>query len=295
MVEANFLEGKRMAFCLGSRLVSNLPLTDYLREAVQHFTVIELQADPKYFSSNFAFTANERKVLRIYQDRFQFRLTMHAPFVNIHLGALNLEERQLSISIFLNTMRISGELGVQLITFHPSPILPELTEQQYQDVCLFEEGSISILLKEAKKLGVTLLIENMPNTPKYHPSTRDGSRFQELLWLFPEPEFGLTVDVGHALQAGVAVEAFLKMERVRHFHFHENDRVSDLHQPIQNNVEWWGKLVKGLVKKFPETIGILELTSLKDQIESLNNLHKSLPKQSNAGQRRELMIPPIVT
>jgi sugar phosphate isomerase/epimerase len=284
-----------MAFCLGSRLVSNLPLTDYLKETVQHFTVIELQADPKYFSSNFAFTTNERKILRIYQDRFHFRFTMHAPFVNIHLGSLNLEERQLSISIFLNTMRISSELGVQLITFHPSAMPPEITDQQYQEVCLFEEGSISILLKEAKKLGVTLLIENMPNTPKYHPSTRDGSRFQELLWLFTEPEFGLTVDVGHALQAGIAVEAFLKMERVRHFHVHDNDRISDLHQPIRNNVEWWEKLVKSLAKKFPEAIGILELASIKEQIESLNNLHKSLPKQPSAGHRRELMIPPIIT
>lgn len=284
-----------MAFCLGSRLVSNLPLTDYLREAVQHFTVLELQADPKYFSINFSFTENERKALRIYQDRFHFQLTMHAPFVNMHLGSLQLEERQLSLNIFLNTMHISADLGIQLITFHPNPIKPEMTEEQYHESCLFEEGSLSILLKEAQKLGLTLLIENMPNTPEYHPGTRDGSRFQELLWLFPGPEFGLTFDIGHALQAGVAVEAFLKMERLRHFHVHDNDRVNDAHLPIQNNLEWWGKLLKGLVKKFPEAVGILELASMKEQIESLNNLRKFLPKQSHSGPRRELMIPPIIT
>jgi sugar phosphate isomerase/epimerase len=284
-----------MAFRLGSRMVSNLPLTDYLREAVQHFQIIELQADPKYFSANFAFTANERSALRIYQDRYHFQMTMHAPFFNLNLGGLSLEERQVAISIFLNTMRISADLGIQLVTFHPATVTPQMSNEQYREACLLEEGSISLLLKEAKKLGVTLLIENMPAAPEYHPSTRDGSRFQELLWLFPEPEFGLTVDIGHALQAGVAVEALLKMERVRHFHFHENDRVSDLHQPIQKDLEWWSKLIKNLAKRFPEAAGILESASIKEQLESFNNINRSLPKQTNSGRKRELIIPPIIT
>ncbi len=284
-----------MPFCFGSRIVSNQPLTDYLREAVQHFSVIELQADPRYFSQHFAFTENEKKALRIYQERFRFRLTMHAPFINLSLGSLSLEQRQLSISIFLNAMHTAADLGITLMTFHPSTIHPGTTDEQYKEICMFEEGSISILLKEAKKLGLILLIENMPLTPEYHPNTSDGSRFQELLWLFPEPEFGLTIDIGHALQAGVAIEALLKMERIRHFHFHENDRIKDRHLPIDNNMEWWQKLIKSLVKKFPDAVGILEMLSLKDQIISCNNLQKSIPKQSGAKHRRELMIPPIIS
>jgi Sugar phosphate isomerases/epimerases len=284
-----------MAFRLGSRLVGNLPLTDYLRETVQYFSLIELQADPKFFSTNFAFTANDRSALKIYQDRFHFQMTMHAPFINLNLGASNMEERQVAISIFLNTIRIAADLGIGLITFHPSPLTPSMTEEQYREACLLEEGSISLLLKEAKKLGVTLLIENMPAASEYHPSTRDGSRFQELLWLFPEREFGLTVDIGHALQAGVSVEALLKMERVQHFHFHDNDRISDLHQPIQKDLDWWGKLMKNLAKKFPDAAGILESATMKEQLESFNNLSKSLPRQSFVNRKREVIIPPILT
>lgn len=286
-----------MAFNFGSRIVSNEPLTDYLREVVQYFNVIELQADPRYFSHHFAFTTNEKKVLKIYQERFQFQLTMHAPFTNVNLGSLNLEERQLSLSIFLNAMRTASDLDIKLITFHPCKIEPGTTEQQYREICSLEEGSISILLKEAKNLGVTILIENMPITPEYHPSTSDGSRFQELLWLFTEPEFGLTIDIGHALQAGVSIEALLKAERIRHFHFHENDRIRDLHQAIQQNLEWWEKLIKTLAKKFPNTVGILEILTLKEQIESFNHLHKS---KGQSGQtvnkhKRDHMIPPIIT
>jgi hypothetical protein len=85
------------------------------------------------------------------------------------------------------------------------------------------------------------------------------------------------------------------MERVRHFHFHENDRVSDLHLPIQKNLDWWAKLLKNLSKKFPEAAGIIELADIKGQLESFNNLSKSLPKQSSGNRKRELKIPPIIT
>jgi sugar phosphate isomerase/epimerase len=283
-----------MAFRLGSRMVRNVPLADYLRETVQCFPIIELQSDPKFFSANFAFTANERSALRIYQDRFHFQLTMHGPFSNINLGALNIEERQVGMRIFENTIHISAGLGIELITFHPISFLPGMTTEQYREACLLEEDSISHLLKEARKSGVTLLIENMPALAEYHPSTRDGSRFQELLWLFPDTEFGLTLDIGHSLQAGISIEALLKMERVRHFHFHDNDRTSDLHQPIMKDLDWWGKLVKNLAKKFPDAAAILEIDGLKDQLDSYKNLSKFLSKPANASKKRALMIPPIL-
>jgi sugar phosphate isomerase/epimerase len=282
-----------MAFRIGSRMIGNIPLADYLRETVQYFSVIELQSDPKFFSSNFGFTANERSALRIYQDRFHFQLTMHAPYSNINLGALNPEERQVGMSIFANTIHISAELGTQLITFHPTPLLPGMNSEQYREACLLEEDSISQLLKEAKKAGVTLLIENMPALSEYPPCTWDGTRFQELLWLFPESEFGLTIDIGHAIQAGIAVEALLRMERIRHFHLHDNNRIDDLHQPILQDLAWWGKLIKNLIKKFPDAVAIIETTSLQDQLNSYRNLVKYIPRQG-VGKKRELVIPPII-
>jgi sugar phosphate isomerase/epimerase len=283
-----------MAFCFGSRMVGNVPLSNYLRETVQYFPVIELQSDPKFFSSNFGFTANERSALKIYQDRFHFQLTMHAPYSNINLGALSNEERQLGMRIFENTIQISADLGIKLITFHPIPLVPGMTPEQYREACLLEEDSIAQLLKEARKSGVALLMENMPALSEYPPCTRDGARFQELLWLFPEPEFGLTIDVGHALQAGINTDALLKMERIRHFHFHDNNRIEDLHQPILQDLAWWGKLIKGLAKRFPDAAAILEITSLNEQLDSYKNLAKFLPKQGGHGKKRELMIPPIL-
>lgn len=282
-----------MAFCLGSRIVNNRPLSAYLQEAVHYFKAIELHTDPSCLSPHFAFTAPEKKTIRIYQERFKFRLTMHAPFVNLRLGALEREERMVAINIFLNVMRLANDLEIQLITFHPCPFESNFPEQ-YSEIRLYEEGSLGMLLQEAKKLGVTLLMENMPRDQRFHPSTCDGSRFQELLWLFPDPEFGLTVDIGHALQAGIAPEAFLKMDRVKHFHLHDNDRNADLHQSLSANQDWWKKLLRNIAKKFPDAIGVLEMNRLEEQVESLNILSGSRSKRSILLHKHEPIVPPIL-
>ena len=282
-----------MAFCLGSRLIVNSPLTEYLREAALQFKVIELQADPSYFSANYALTVNEKKVLRIYRERYGFQLTMHAPFINLRLGAINLEERQLAINIMINAMQAASDLEIQLVTFHPCTLEPGAPEK-YHENSLLEEGSIALLLKVAKKLGITLLMENMPLVPEFHSKTTDGSRFQELLWLFPEPEFGLTIDIGHALQAGIPPEGLLKMDRIRHFHLHENDRTIDNHQPITTHLEWWEKLFKTLTKKFPDVYGILEMSQFTDQIASLKELQPFLGKRALPKPGKGQMIPPLI-
>lgn len=279
-----------MAFNLGSRITANRPLTDYLKTAALHFKVIELQADPHYFSANYTLTANEKNIIRIYQERYGFQLTMHAPFRNLRLGALDKEERQLALNIFLNTVRIAAEFNIRLITFHPCTLEPG-DPDRYPENCLFEEGSISMLLNEAKKHEISLLMENMPLGPEFHPKTSDGSRFQELLWLFPGPEFGLTIDLGHALQANVSLESLLKMERIRHFHFHENDRVHDTHQPININLDWWEKTIKTIARNYPQAAAILEMNSLDDQLASLNNINKILGR--TAPKPKHKPMPPF--
>lgn len=282
-----------MAFCLGSRIVNNRPLSAYLQETVHYFKAIELHTDPSCLSPHFAFTAAEKRTIRIYQERFQFRLTMHAPFVNLRLGAVEREERMVAVNIFLNVMRLANDLGIELITFHPCSLKPNATEE-YSEILHYEEGSLGMLLQEAKKLGVTLLMENMPRDQRYHPSACDGSRFQELLWLFPEPEFGLTVDIGHALQAGITPEAFLKMDRVKHFHIHDNDRNADLHQSVSANRDWWRKICRAIAKKFPDAIAILEMNRMEEQLESLNILSGKQSKRSVLLHKHEPMVPPIL-
>ena len=260
-----------MAFCLGSRLVSTMPLADYLKNVVSGFRVIELPADPRFLSPHFAYTPAQIKTLRIYQERYQFKLTMHGPFMDCRLGALDPEERSASLRKMISAMQMASELQIRLFTIHPTtlePGRPEIYRENYR----YEEESIAKLLETAKSLGITVLMENMPKESIFHPNTSDGSRHQELLWLFPDNHFGLTVDIGHALQARVSVDSLLKMNRIKHFHIHDNDRCVDRHHAITNQLDWWGKIIKKLTRKFPEACAILEMNQLDDQMTSLYNL-----------------------
>jgi sugar phosphate isomerase/epimerase len=256
---------------LGSRLTTKQPPAEYLTNAARHFQVIELPTEPRQLSPYFSYTTSQKKTLQIYKKRYQFQLTMHAPFIDLHLGSPEPEKRRLSLIKMLTTMQLAADLEIKWLTFHPCPLEPNIPER-YAENCCYEEDSLASLLPAAQRLGVNLLLKNMPPGPNFHPSTRDGSRMLELLWLFPEPHFGLTIDLGHALQAKVEIDSLLDLERVRHFHLHENDRQYDNHLPITANLVRWRQILTRLDKEFPDASAILDMDQLADQLCSLQNL-----------------------
>jgi sugar phosphate isomerase/epimerase len=256
---------------LGSRLTAKQPPAEYLTNATHHFQVVELPTEPRQLSPYFSYTASQKKTLQIYKKRYQFQLTMHAPFVDLHLGSPEPEKRHLSLIKMLTTMQLAADLEIQCLTFHPCPLELEAPEC-YAENCCYEEDSLASLLPVAQRLGINLLLKNMPLKPKYHPSTRDGSRMLKLLWLFPEPHFGLTIDLGHALQAKVPIDSLLNLKRVRHFHLHEYDRQGGSYLPISTNLVWWRQILARLDKEFPDAAAILDMDRFSDQLCSLRNL-----------------------
>jgi sugar phosphate isomerase/epimerase len=266
-----------MSICLGSRFTAQQPLVEYLNKIAPHFRALELSAEPKHLSPYFTYSVSQKKALRIYKKHYQFHLSMHAPFIDCRLGALDPEERQLSRIRILAAMQLAADLEVKHLTFHPCTLETGAPER-YMENCCHEEDNLAYLLKKAQSLGVNLLMENMPQLPIFHSSTCDGSRLQELLWLFPETQFGLTLDLSHALQAKIKIESLLKLERVRHFHLHENDREANFHLPITGNLIWWHKLLNQLNKEFSGKVGILEMDRIADQLTSSRNL-QTPPRQ----------------
>jgi hypothetical protein len=71
-----------MSFSLGSRLIPHLQLPKFLEQAAEHFKTVEIPTDPRFMTPCFSLNNEQRKLLRIYQERYQFRYTIHAPFVS---------------------------------------------------------------------------------------------------------------------------------------------------------------------------------------------------------------------
>jgi sugar phosphate isomerase/epimerase len=102
--------------------------------------------------------------------------------------------------------------------------------------------SLSALVDAGRKVGVGVMVENVPagfNTPEQLSDLLD-----------PMPELGLHLDVGHAnLRAsGNTTEPILERYggRVRHVHLHDNNGEADLHLPLgAGNIET-PRIVKAL-------------------------------------------------
>ncbi len=268
-----------MSFIFGSRLVTNQSLIDYLKFVAPRFKAIELPTDQRLLNANFGFTSPEQQLIKNYQKRYHFKLTIHAPLFNLRLGALDSEIRNTSVAMLKQTIKDAAALNAQVVTFHPCILEPGQPEK-YPENCAYEAENIANLLQLATSYGIKLAIENMPRVPEFHPHASDGTRLKELFALFPE--LGMTLDVGHALQAKVELDELLKLKQICHFHLHENDRISDRHFAIETNLPWWQELASQLATNFPNAIGIFEMSELEEQLTSYQNLADSLNRAKRA-------------
>lgn len=100
----------------------------------------------------------------------------------------------------------------------------------------FEDAlsSIEHLRAFARPLGVTLLVENIPN----ELSTPD--RLMELLKALRYPDLGVCFDAGHAhLDGGVAAAFETMKEKICSTHLHDNRKERDSHLwPGQGGIDW---------------------------------------------------------
>ena len=95
-------------------------------------------------------------------------------------------------------------------------------------------GSIEHLRAFARPLGVTLLLENIPNelsTPE---------KLMELLKTLHYDDLGICFDTGHAHLMSSVHQAFRVLEdRIRSTHVHDNRRDRDAHLwPAKGNIDW---------------------------------------------------------
>lgn len=107
---------------------------------------------------------------------------------------------------------------------------------EYDDPKKFEAAlsSIEHLRAFARQLGVSLLLENIPNdlsTPE---------RLKELLQALHYPDLGICFDTGHAHLMSSVHQAFGVLEdRICSTHVHDNKRDRDAHLwPGQGTIEW---------------------------------------------------------
>jgi sugar phosphate isomerase/epimerase len=134
--------------------------------------------------------------------------------------------RQCAVAELRRCIEVFAEIGVSWMNIHPDRYAP------MHDRPFFIERnlqSLEELLPVARKLGVGLMLENLPH---------DFNTVEQLADLLqPLPDIGFHLDIGHAnlrVAHSTADELILAFaSRLRHVHLHDNKGGdADLHLPL---------------------------------------------------------------
>jgi len=203
----------------------NHPSRDLLKEiqwiAEMGFEFVDLTLEPplalaRRIDVRAVRAALERTKLAVV-GHTAYYLPLCSPFESIRLAAV--EELKTCLEVF-------AELGVKWMNLHPDKQAP-MHDRKF--VIERNLQTIRELLGPANKLGVGLMIENLPG------SFNTVRQLSEIL--DPIPELGLHLDIGHANllvdfnTTGEILRAY--GARLKHVHLHDNKGGSaDLHLPL---------------------------------------------------------------
>ncbi len=157
----------------------------------------------------------------------------HAPFSRFKLGEENRDHNQMIYYSILRSVEIAAELGAPTIIVHPAVICPHLSAD---DRFGMNMEFYSRVIERAKRLGVTVAIENMWGR---HKDFRDRivksvcSDAAEMIRYIDAlgGDAVACLDVGHAGLVGEAADEMVLSlgDRLKALHIHDNDFVRDLH------------------------------------------------------------------
>ncbi|MBZ5521332.1 MAG: sugar phosphate isomerase/epimerase [Acidobacteriia bacterium] len=144
----------------------------------------------------------------------------------------------------------------------------------------FEDAlsSIEHLRAFARPLGVTLLVENIPN------ELSAPGRLMDLLKALRYPDLGICFDAGHAHLDGTVAAAFeVLKDRIRSTHLHDNKKDRDSHLwPGEGGIDW-NETVQ-LLRTAPQAPALLLEIEGEEGIDVSRKMAETYKKLESAGE-----------
>jgi sugar phosphate isomerase/epimerase len=193
---------------------------------------IEL-VDDGYHALNIKRVQTLRKISKEYSLEF----SVHAPFADINIASPSKTMLKASMKRLQQSLFFAHELNAYLVVLHPgaksgiSSFYPGAEWNQ-------NLSSIQELYETAKKLGIEIALENLPEKYNFIMKTpEDFSRFYKESGL---NEIGIVLDTGHANLEG-QIYPFIKQlpNKIVHIHISDNHGVTDEHLGLgYGNIDW---------------------------------------------------------
>ena len=251
--------GLSMLFCLGEPFSS---IVKRLREVdVHHVEVLD--------EGLHALNSRRLKALRRVAQSRDLELTVHGPFADINIASPSPVLRRTILRRLEKSISHARQLDCRLWVFHPG--LKTGVSYFYPGVdWQLNLESVRLLLGVARKHGVEIAIENVPEPhPFLMKSVQEFSRFFSEL----DEDLGLVLDIGHA-NLNHQIQEFITQfsDKIVHVHVSDNDGIHDIHLGIGYGTVNWASVAEA-VKRMRYN-GVIVLESIEHVEESLQNLRK---------------------
>ena len=163
--------------------------------------------------------------------------TVHAPFADINIAAANEGFRIMATDRLKRSLRYARMIEARCWVFHPGMHsgLSFVYPQRDMEKCLL---SVKELSGFAEKLGIPILIENMPNSIIF--LLQQTGDFDQFYLLAGDVEPDMVMDIGHANTTKGIEKLFERQgNRIMHLHVHDNNGEADTHNKIgEGTVPW---------------------------------------------------------
>ena len=201
-------------------------------------------------------------------NSYNIKTSIHAPLSDINIASLNESIRKASVEEVKNSIDLASKLDSEVVVVHPghTAFLARKFPEKIRKSSLI---SLKECLKFAEERGIKLCVENMPDMEGMTCKSLD-----ELNELVQELGTLMTVDVGHAYNAGISIDEILKYDNIGHFHLSDNDGSFDNHNAVGSKDIDFKSLFEGLNKKKFDGVLVVEVTNKDEILESLDYIKK---------------------
>jgi len=199
------------------------------------------------------------KLLRDVLKKLTCPITFHGPYIGIEgTSAPGTDAWRVLMESYERVFLLAQEYGVRHVVYHMTQLGFPLGK--LEKMRTIAEQNMSAILAMAEEVGVIVLIENLPYPPGGAPlygNDAYGPFFAR------HPNVNSLIDLGHVNLNGTDISAFLQQygKRVKAYHFHNNDGVSDLHRDINSGTFPYADFIPLYKQYTPQADIVLEYST----------------------------------
>lgn len=215
----------------------------------------------------------EINFLKKLQADKKINYTVHAQYLSGGLNDFNDKIRLETIKQVYNAIDNAKVIGATIVTLHPAlePYGLKLEKRKQLELDAYKK-----IASYAKKKNIKIGLENEAQTCFWFPDRAcKFDLLEQIIKTVNQPNFGLTLDIGHANVSGqnylLAIKKFNK--KILHIHAHDNLGTSEKNLPVFNRPDPHQAPGKGKIN-WKAVIKTLEHINYKNYFELECEIHE---------------------